>query len=255
LTETPASAPPPDQSRQRHRYLVWPRYLAGPGEQPEQALAPLLQAGWTPVSDIALDGLTLLSPDLNTLLRHRPDDRVFAAWTVYAFDPDRANPGAVWTATFTWDTPVEIVTGFTTALARPHNEQQGSSTDPFAAFGRAGWAKRNGLFGTLYTEPRTLADAGHRYDVASEREMAHLEETWLVTATGEDGPWFATASSTTPAGLLTALALATLDRHPVIRTSLAGVAREAQVNALPPPAVPSAPRTVRHTKGPRRTRL
>lgn len=243
MTDTPTSAAPPEPSERR--YLVSPRYLAGPGEQPEQALAPLLQGGWTPVSDVALDGLTLLSPDLNTLLRHRPDDRVFAAWTVYAFAPDRATAGAVWTATFTWDTPVEIVTGFTTALARADHDKHAAGVDPFAAFGRAGWARNRGLFGTLYTEPGSLADAGRRHEVDPEREMAHLEETWLITGTGEHGPWFATASSDTPTGLLAALALATLDRHPVIRTGLGGIAREAQINALPMPTGPSAARSVR----------
>ncbi|SEM65673.1 DUF317 domain-containing protein [Streptacidiphilus jiangxiensis] len=251
MTDTPTSASPPEPPGRR--YLVSPRYLAGPGEQPEQALAPLLQAGWTPVSDVALDGLTLLSPDLNTLLRHRPDDRVFAAWTVYAFAPDRATAGAVWTATFTWDTPVEIVTGFTTALARADRDQQAAGVDPFAAFGQAGWSRHRGRFGTLYTERRYLADASQHYDVDPEREMAHLDETWLVSAPGGHGPWIATASRATPAALLSALARATVDRRPVTRTSLTGMARGARVTALPALAGLSAAmsarpgsRTVRH---------
>ncbi|MBF9071798.1 DUF317 domain-containing protein [Streptacidiphilus fuscans] len=240
MTVTPANTPPAEPPEHGRRYLVAPRYLAGHGDQPEQALAPLLEAGWTPVSDIALDGLTLLSPDLNTLMRYRPEDRIFPAWTVYDFAPTRAG-GPVWTATFTWDTPTEILTGFTTALARPQDTPEPPSEDPFAAFGEAGWTLHRGLLGTLYTDYRFLADAHRRHRVDEEREMAHLDETWLVTAPGAHGSWFATATRATPVRLLSALAAATLDPRPALRTSLTGVAHQAQITALPHTRVPPKP--------------
>ena len=141
-THTAATAgPDPDGGLMQ----VTPRVLAGPGE-PGTALAVLRAAGWQ-VGDDDLANAHAWSPDALVYVGFLPegdtgqqhhidiDDADGGATADYAADADVTRtprvlwqvrayrhpnaPSPVWTATFTDDTPAELVAAFLAAVADP----------------------------------------------------------------------------------------------------------------------------------------
>ncbi|MEW1632721.1 DUF317 domain-containing protein [Streptomyces sp. NPDC093801] len=98
---------------------VSPRYLAGRGD-PRHITHALWAAGWTTASDPLHPAIRMTSPDRSLRLdidfaEHR------TGW--------RVGPGfghSHWSASFSTDTPVEIVAGLTDALIRPEPDTPAS---------------------------------------------------------------------------------------------------------------------------------
>ncbi|MEE1786922.1 DUF317 domain-containing protein [Streptomyces sp. SP17BM10] len=218
----PNSAKATDKPRS---YRIAPRYLANADADGSEAIQPLLDAGWAQSRDE--EGNTFVaSPDLRARLAHLPESDGPILWKVSA-GPDAFAPPE-WLVSFDHQTPPEVVTDFTTALADAYTRGPGAY---LSRDGRtAGVDTCLGLLGEGWTlDPATpfltyqspdrfvrlhVRDKPLRHDA----EMAGDTERWLFEVGPPGQVWYATASSRLPEHLLTALTTAVTDPAPVQRS-------------------------------------
>lgn len=104
----------------------------------------------------------------------------------------------------------------------------------------AGWSHRYGAADVIFQSPDGLAEVHlRRTRLNHAAEMTGHQNRWLILAGPPENQWYATASSHTPPGLLTAMNTALTDPAPVIRHG-------DDVRLLPPqatatPVTPPAP--------------
>ncbi|MFI9273984.1 DUF317 domain-containing protein [Kitasatospora sp. NPDC052896] len=237
----------PNDERWPDEYHVSPRYLAGPTFTGDPALRPLLDAGWNLNHD-DLGNVYVNSPDQKLRLGYLPEGEDDALWQITAYSNAFAAPR--WLVTYKDSAPTEIVTGFTTALAKAHAEGPDSYLadrggdlaelnvgTPLVA---AGWSHRFTAADVIFESPDGLAEVHlRRNHLDNAAEMAGNRERWLTLAGPPDQQWYATASSHTPPALVTAMNWALTDPAPVIRYG-------DDVRLLPPqakatPVTPPAP--------------
>jgi hypothetical protein len=213
------------------RYLVAPRYLAGPSTSATQQVADALQqAGW-PQPRHRSTATLYTSPDQLRYALFTPNGArrlpggPLIAWEFAA----RHQPGKplAWTAAFTPSTPPEITADFARALAHddppdtgdtPHYLKTPSQLDaarqPLAD---ARWIRDIGATDTAWYAPTDQAvlvgpatrQPDGRNWLAAVREATSLDVLWLAVLT-----------PTTPDSLITALCLAITDPEPVLRHHL-----------------------------------
>jgi hypothetical protein len=209
------------------RYLVAPRYLAGPSASATQQVADTVhQAGWTQVRNRT--GTVYTSPDRLRYALFNPNGArrlpggPLIAWEFAA----RHQPGKplVWTAAFTPSTPPEITADFACALAHDDPPQAcgtphylGPPSQPDAAcqpLADAGWIRDIGDADTAWYAPTdqavivgpTTPQPDSRNWLAAVREATSLDVLWLAVLT-----------PTPPDTLITALCLAITNPEPVPR--------------------------------------
>ena len=68
----------------RREYHVAPRYLAGPTDNVDPALRPLLDQGWNPTHD-TLSIVHVHAPDRTVRLRYQPAGEDDARWKITAY--------------------------------------------------------------------------------------------------------------------------------------------------------------------------
>ncbi|MER0483140.1 DUF317 domain-containing protein [Streptomyces sp. Edi2] len=209
--------------------LVAPRYLAGGGD-PAWVTAPLHRScDWSSQPNPLVPHVVLTSPDRRAVLRLGPDpDGPW--WNLqHAGGEQRA-----WSVSFGVRTPVEIIAGFTDALADPATAQA-PAPDAYEPLRQAGWLE------------------GHDHDgLTSPDGLAHVEhfthgftDCWFArTAVSEDPEgliWRAYLSGDTPAHLITGFTRALADTAPLLRDAYPlrvplNVRRQAHVTITQRPA-------------------
>ncbi|MGV9312082.1 DUF317 domain-containing protein [Streptomyces sp. NPDC003691] len=206
--------------------FVSPVYLAGSTYTGDPALAPLLEAGFTMVSD-DLANAYLSSPDQKVQVGWLPEGEDDCLWRITGHERPFTPPR--WLATFDHYTPVEVVAAFTTALAEDHAHDDsasvhhhlgGGKADPFLALMEAGWRVNHGPYVSSSRPPDRHALVSY-----SHGRMNHFEEIndqrsrWTVGggASGYSSEWLGTFTSHTPTHLITATMTRLADPTPVPR--------------------------------------
>ncbi|WP_344447224.1 DUF317 domain-containing protein, partial [Kitasatospora nipponensis] len=212
----------------------------------DPALRPLLDAGWNMNHD-DLGNVYVNSPNQKLRLGYLPEGEDDALWQITGYSHAFGAPR--WLVTYQESTPTEIVTGFTTALAKAHTEgpdaylaDRGRDLaelnvgTPLAA---AGWSHRYTAADLIFESPDGLAEVHlRRKHLNNATEMAGNQERWLTLAGPPDRRWYATATSQTPPALVTAMNWALTDPAPVIRygDDLRRLPPQATATAITPPA-------------------
>ncbi|MCG6497084.1 DUF317 domain-containing protein [Kitasatospora sp. A2-31] len=204
--------------------LVRPRHLAGPGPLP--VLAPLLHLhSWPYRVDESLAQLVAFSPDRRVEIAMEPH-RVFHLYRVSV----RKHPTdevPYWQATFTKDTPGEIVGAFVQAIAAdgytmPEEivaEPTASPTTAWRPLLKAGWQLQDDPDFVRLTSPD--GTTGFTYSPAStDDRCGEGVGAWMAQATF--GPawsdqWTIVLGHSTPVRYLAILASAIADPAPVVR--------------------------------------
>ncbi|MEU9748349.1 DUF317 domain-containing protein [Streptomyces niveus] len=224
--------------------LVSPRYLAGPGlEQRPLAVAmvwsSLTNAGWS-----------THTPDNGPLLCTSPCQMVRAArmpnstdrgWKTVVYEDPLAAPW--WTAEWTQQTPVELLTDFHRALAEAHaTGALHSLTSPTAAVYvpllNGGWSHMVDERGNQsFTSPDRLAR------VTGHRRPSHGGDAWIIDVSpGTTGHcrWTARFSKQVPNALVAAFTASLADTTPVYRGA-GTLPKELGSYLVTEPAPPCAP--------------
>ncbi|MER5442579.1 DUF317 domain-containing protein [Streptomyces sp. NPDC002790] len=248
---------------------VFPRYLAGSTYTGGPALEPLLALGWELAHD-DLGNVYVAAPDRKVRLGYLPEGDDDGLWRINAYE-DRFGP-PTWGVSFNDMCPTEFVTAFTTALAAAyqagpeHYLARPNLADPeLDAFHaivpliNRGWKIQPRRWNVM--ELRTpdgmagLEFATGRLD--AEKELTTLQARWYLQGGPTNGyaRWYATASTSTPTSLLTAITESVSDPAPLPRWKdqmLRGLRESAQlVPVIPPPPPVPTPLDVRRT-APRR---
>ncbi|MFD3997400.1 DUF317 domain-containing protein [Streptomyces sp. NPDC058583] len=196
---------------------VSPRYLAGPGD-PRHITHALCAAGWSVPCDPLHPVIRMRSPDQQHELVFKPSAQYPRGWwTVHSgLGPDP------WYATFSGDTPVEIVAGLTDALFRSEPEED--AREDFAVIlAEHGWTHTTDELGghRILSPDRTT--------VAEQRISPSMGRCgWEIAVARNHGPygpegslWHASLDIRTPAHVLGAVATALSDPAPVPRPRFA----------------------------------
>ncbi|MDJ1136245.1 DUF317 domain-containing protein [Streptomyces iconiensis] len=198
---------------------VSPVYLAGEGSA-EPALRPLLDAGFRHEYD-ALGNARLTSPAQHHQVDYMPRGLTQVQWKI-SEGPDRYTP-PTWQATFTDNTPPEIVAAFTTALAQDASPWPGGrrpkSDDVLRPLADAGWRRHESAWEIAFTSPDHLANIS--FDTMPGQPLDPDYEPWLLSAgrdLGHSYDWYAAFTTHTPTHLVTATAARLADPAPVPRT-------------------------------------
>ncbi|MEU8522408.1 DUF317 domain-containing protein [Streptomyces sp. NPDC048577] len=188
-----------DQAEQH--YLVEPRHLAGGGDI--RHVAEFLRAsGWR---DRSVTGgpLAFDSSDQQVRVVYDPISQP-GGWQIQG-QATATEPG--WQASFTRQTPVEIVAGFTDALTR---ERSAHAPNPWAPLQQQGWETERSQHFTALSPDRNAWLQFHQTGPG----QAH----WWAGARTEHGrTWDALFSSTTPMHLIEHFSTALADPQPVMR--------------------------------------
>lgn len=191
---------------------VNPRYLAGPGD-PRHVTHSVRAAGWTLDSDPLHPTITMISPDREHRLTVDPDPGLPRHWwQIGSLDGPR------WYATFSGDTPVEIVAALTDALIRPVPEESALSVVDILS--DRDWdysVDERGGHKLLSPDGITMAEL-YVSRVSGVRG-------WNIDAARHHGPygpedrlWQAHLHHATPSHLVVAVARALVDPTPVLRS-------------------------------------
>ncbi|MET9294378.1 DUF317 domain-containing protein [Streptomyces sp. NPDC003077] len=202
-------------------YLVHPRHLAGGGDL-RHATEFLRASGWRDRSK-ARGPLVFDSPDRTVRVGYDPFIQP-GGWTITG--KPTAHQDA-WHATFTRQTPVEIVSGFTDALTRPRSAH---APHVWAPLQQQGWTTERA---PQFTATSPDGDAFVRFHQSGPGQ-AH----WFAGARTEHGrTWDAMFTATTPMHLLQAFTTALADPQPVMRprghVPLSDRVRTTSVSVLP----------------------
>ncbi|MFF9567631.1 DUF317 domain-containing protein [Streptomyces sp. NPDC014685] len=204
---------------------VTPLYLAGSTTIGDPALQPLLDHGFT-AQDDDLANLYVSSPDQHVRLGFLPEGPDNTLWKVAAHS-DPFGPPA-WLATFDANTPTELVTAFTSALATAYAEAPDTlltaphrpAENGFLPLEDAGWKRGDYRPATLLTAPDGLAGLTYRKGVLDRHAELHRDQNrWLLWG-GQDGyssRWYATFTTAVPVDLIAATTTRLADPSPVLR--------------------------------------
>ncbi|MEW1699032.1 DUF317 domain-containing protein [Streptomyces sp. NPDC093249] len=188
-----------DQAEQH--YLIEPRHLAGGGDI-RHVTEFLRASGWT---DRSVTGGPLVfdRSDLQVRVVYDPGGPE-GGWQIQG-QATSTEPG--WRATFTRQTPVEIVSGFTDALTR---ERSAHAPNPWAPLQEQHWQTERVQHFTAVSPDRNAWLQFHQTGPG----QAH----WWAGARTEHGrTWDAVFSSTTPMQLIERFSAALADPQPVMR--------------------------------------
>ncbi|QFQ99327.1 DUF317 domain-containing protein [Streptomyces phaeolivaceus] len=221
MTSTPHQLPAEDDD-----LLVGPVYLAGPGN-PALVTGHLRAApGWaesqTPY------GRVFSSPCLRAQIAELPSSR-YGGWKISWSREPLAVPA--WIATFTRNTPAEIVSAFTTTLMRGVDDDHkdflpgGPHYTPIApgdVLIARGWKdEANALYQYQYSPDRHAYLSLRKYDTDFHDELegcVSAERSMYACVNAANGPrWYADFTSDTPLHLITAAADALSSPAPVAR--------------------------------------
>ncbi|UED86340.1 DUF317 domain-containing protein [Streptomyces profundus] len=210
---------------------VSPRHLAGSGDYPDDAFAPLTADHWRRYRDDTGNSYAISDTD-NLQIAYLPD--LDENWQLDARAYSGAPWGQLWTATFSIDTPTEFVTAVTTTLhhdlgAGPQRRQRVLRADPhdkdddpdnvWEVLRTAHWRVATRRCAITATSPDGLVEIHYRADGA----FVPPREAWTVTAAStRDDPfalWDATFHEATPPHLITAFTQALTAPHPLTRHS------------------------------------
>ncbi|MEU5833052.1 DUF317 domain-containing protein [Streptomyces diacarni] len=225
--------PPDDPSTIDGDIWVRPRYLAGSTAIGDPALDPLLNLGWTLEHD-DLANVYLSAPDRTIRLGYLPEGEDDGLWRINAYKDPFATP--TWGVCFNDSCPTEVVTAFTTALATayqqgPHAylaapDPSNTDQDPIHALSpliKRGWTLNRPRGGVLALQaPDRLASCELTMkDLDPEDELTSRTARWHLWAGAsiDAYAWYATASSDTPVGLVTAITACVSDPAPLPRWS------------------------------------
>lgn len=226
--------------------LVSPRYLAGPGlEQRPLAVAmvwsSLKSAGWaTCTPDSQREPLLCASP-CQLVRAARMPNSTDGGWKTVVYEDALAAPW--WTAEWTQQTPVELLTDFHRALAEAHAAGAlHSLTSPAAAVYlpllNASWSHMVDERGNQsFTSPDRLAT------VTGQRRPSHGGDAWSLSVfPGTTGRfrWSARFSKQVPNALVAAFTTSLADTTPVYRGA-GTLPKELGSYLVTEPAPPSAP--------------
>ncbi|MCN9240698.1 DUF317 domain-containing protein [Streptomyces sp. RY43-2] len=207
---------------------ITPLHLAGSTAIGDPALQPLVDHGFTLQSD-ELANAYVTSPDQHVRLGFLPEGVDSTLWKVAAHSDPFGPPD--WLATFDANTPTELVTAFTSALATSYAKDpdavptgpRGPAEEGFRPLDDAGWKRGNWQLTTLFTAPDGLA--GLTYSGRALNQQAELrgdQYRWLLWG-GQDGfssRWYATFTSAVPVDLIAATTARLADPNPVLRYEL-----------------------------------
>ncbi|MFF9072771.1 DUF317 domain-containing protein [Streptomyces sp. NPDC014872] len=204
---------------------VAPLYLAGSTTIGDPALQPLLNHGFTAQSD-ELANVYVSSPDQRVRLGFLPEGPDDTLWKVAAHSDPFGPPD--WLATFDANTPTELVTAFTSALATSHVENpdavligpRGSAEEGFRPLEDAGWKRGDWQLTTLFTASDGLAGLTYRGGVLNRHaELRGDQDRWLLWggADGFSSRWYATFTSAVPVPLISATTARLANPNPVLR--------------------------------------
>ncbi|MCB5163659.1 DUF317 domain-containing protein [Streptomyces bambusae] len=189
---------------------VSPCYLAGRGD-PRHVTHALWAAGWTTASDPLHPAIRMTSPDHSLRLDINFADRR-SGWRV---SPEFGH--SYWSASFSTDTPVEIVAGLTDALIQPEPDTAASPVSDLLT--ARGWQHTTDEAGT-----QTLLSPDGTVQAELRVSPSIGVIGWQFTAAyrhGEYGPeglvWRADFHENTPPHLLTAVTAAVCRTDPVLR--------------------------------------
>ncbi|MDT3395317.1 DUF317 domain-containing protein [Streptomyces sp. B1866] len=200
--------------------LAGPVYLVGPGN-PALITEPLRAAtSWA--EDHTPAGHLFTSPCLRTQIARLPKSP-HGGWKVTHSEKPLDVP--VWSATFSRDTPAEIVAAFTTPLAAgAEDDERGSPGSVLAA---RGWQTETTEYVEYHVAPGQHAHFGTRlgYDRGDEEDQylelvgaVPVHRTMYVAIQAANGPrWHAQFTSRTPPHLVTAAVDAFSSPDPVRR--------------------------------------
>ncbi|ATW48228.1 DUF317 domain-containing protein [Streptomyces peucetius] len=133
-----------------------------------------------------------------------------------------------WLATFDSNTPTELVTAFTSAVATSYAEDPDTVlTGPrrpaekgFRPLEGAGWKRGSWRLTTLFTAPDGLAGLTYRGGILDRHaELRGDQDRWLLWG-GQDGAssrWYATFTSAVPVDLIAATTARLVDPSPALR--------------------------------------
>ncbi|MFJ6948969.1 DUF317 domain-containing protein [Streptomyces wuyuanensis] len=204
---------------------VAPLYLAGSTTIGDPALQPLLNHGFTVQSD-ELANVYVSSPDQHVRLGFLPEGPDDTLWKVAAHSDPFGPPD--WLAAFDANTPTELVTAFTSALATSHAENpdavligaRGTAEEGFRPLEDAGWKREDWQLTTLFTASDGLAGLTHRAGVLNPHaELRGDQDRWLLWG-GHDGyssRWYATFTTAVPVDLIAATTARPAAPAPVLR--------------------------------------
>jgi hypothetical protein len=217
---------PHRQPAQDDDLLVGPVYLAGPGS-PALITEPLRAApGWAETQTPY--GRVFSSPCLRAQIAELPSSR-YGGWKISWSREPLAIPA--WIATFTRNTPAEIVSAFTTTLMRGLDNDHkdflpgGPHYTPIApgdVLIARGWKdEANALFQYQHSPDRHAYLSLRQYDADFHSELeggVSAERTMYAGVEAANGPrWHADFTSATPLHLITAAADALSSPAPVRR--------------------------------------
>ncbi|MFG3154025.1 DUF317 domain-containing protein [Streptomyces sp. NPDC048219] len=192
---------PTAQQPQQH-YLVEPRHLAGGGDL-RYVTEYLRASGWKDKSKTG-GPVVFDSPDRSVRIGYDPFTQP-GGWTI------SGKPTATqeaWHATFSRQTPVEIVAGFTDAL---FTERLAHAPNVWEPLQQHGWEAERGQ--QHFTARSPDGDAVVRF-----HQDAPGQAHWWAGARNEHGRvWEATLTPTTPMHLVQAFSTALADPQPVMR--------------------------------------
>ncbi|MCD2468679.1 DUF317 domain-containing protein [Streptomyces sp. MBT42] len=202
---------------------VTPLYLAGSTTTGDPALQPLL--GFTAQSD-ELANVYVSSPDQRLRLGFLPEGMDNTLWKIAAHSDPFGPPD--WLATFDSNTPTELVTAFTSALATSCAEDPDAvltgprypAEDGFRPLEDAGWKRGHWRVTTLLTAPDGLAGLTYQGGILDRHaELRGDQDRWLLWG-GQDGfssRWYASFTSAVPIQLIAATTARLADPAPVRR--------------------------------------
>ncbi|MGW2397086.1 DUF317 domain-containing protein [Kitasatospora sp. NPDC001664] len=214
----------PPTAAAQDEVLVRPRHLAGPGPLP--VLQPLLHLhSWPYKVDESLAQVVATSPCRRIEIAMEPH-RIFHLYRV-SVRKHPADPMPYWQATFTKDTPAEIVAAFVQAIAADRytmpeeivTEPTASPTTAWRPLLKAGWQLKDDPRAVLLTSPDGTTNFSYSPTSTDDR-CGEGVGAWMAQA--EFGPawsdqWSIVLGHSTPVRYAAILASAIADPTPVVR--------------------------------------
>ncbi|MEV0188478.1 DUF317 domain-containing protein [Kitasatospora purpeofusca] len=226
---------------------VHPVYLAGSRYTGDFALQPLLDLPDTRAHNDEYGNFYLTTADGRIRIGFIPEQDWDTLWQLAVAPGPFADPH--WVASFSDDTPTEIVTAVTTKLAdlyRPSEdawltERTAGPLEWIAPYAAAGWTAHEVDTGQLTLHsPDTLAKVSYslRPLAREDAEQAGQDGRYTIGTVSRTG-WYGRFSSGTPSRILDAASAAMLDPAPIprYRSELGPYSRRtASITPITPPA-------------------
>ncbi|MFD9069082.1 DUF317 domain-containing protein [Streptomyces lasiicapitis] len=183
-----------------------PRHLAGPGD-PRHVTQALRAGGWKHYGDPDFPHVVLASPDYRHTLVLEPTPRTYGSWWRIS--------SRHWHASFSGNTPVEVIAGFTDALLQTAPEVE---PDIWPTLQVADWTYERDERGNEHARHPDGITAMERRATLTSDHFAWTAEVALPTGLGgHNRVWHAYFDDRTPRHLLAGFATALVDPAPVSR--------------------------------------